>query len=72
MLQLQIDGQALKTVDWAETIQGAKDAGVEDAEAKVDEFMKGWYASDISAKEHHAVVTSYQQVQDGAVACGRR
>ncbi|KAH8629878.1 hypothetical protein IG631_14455 [Alternaria alternata] len=71
-----IDGQALETVDWAETIKGAQNADVSDAQAKVDDFEKEFYEGEgeekLSARQHRAVVNSYKQIKDRAVACGRR
>jgi hypothetical protein len=76
MLRLQIDGQALETVDWAETIKGAQDADVPDAQEKVKDFMKEFYDGEgeeqESARRHQAVVDSYKHIKDRAVACGRR
>lgn len=75
-LQLQVDGQAFETMDWAETIKAARSAGVSDPIVKVGDFISGFYGTatgtDRSAREHLAVVKPYKQVKDGAVACGRR
>lgn len=76
-LQLQVDGQAFETADWAETIEGAYNAGVSNPIVKVGDFISGFYAKPkdgkkSSAREHLAVIKSYKRVQDSAVACGRR
>ncbi|RII07038.1 hypothetical protein CUC08_Gglean008006 [Alternaria sp. MG1] len=72
-----VDGQAFETADWAETIEGAYNAGVSNPIVKVGDFISGFYAKPkdgkkSSAREHLAVIKSYKRVQDSAVACGRR